>query len=108
MNFIFVHKFPINIEITYTVPGPEFISRREEYVAASLAADFLPAPGRPIKITPLKLVPKAQLKPEINIKRNSTFFHCNIAMKNKIVTIQSLFVIIIEKNISSTKFLINT
>lgn len=107
MNFISVHKFPINIEITYTVPGPEFISRREEYVAASLTADFLPAPGRPIKITPLKLVPKAQLKPENNIKRNSTFFH-NIAIKNKIVTIQSLFVIIIEKNISSTKFLINT
>lgn len=69
MNFIFVHKFPINIEITYTVPGPEFISRREEYVAASLTADFLPAPGRPIKITPLKLVPKAQLKPGKNINR---------------------------------------
>ena len=57
MNFIFAFEF-------YTVPGPESIRRREEYMAASLTADFLPAPGRPIKITPLRFVPNVQLKPE--------------------------------------------
>lgn len=56
-NFIFAFIF-------YTVPGPESIRRREEYMVASLTADFLPAPGRPIKITPLRFVPNVQHKPE--------------------------------------------
>lgn len=57
MNFVFASE-------CHTVPGPESIRRSEEYMAASLAADFLPAPGRPIKITPLRFVPNVQLKPE--------------------------------------------
>lgn len=45
------------------LPGPESISRKEEKVAASLTADLLPAPGRPTRIIPLKLQPRAQHTP---------------------------------------------
>lgn len=59
----------LKIKSYFTIPGPESISRREEKVAASLTADLLPAPGRPMRIIPRKLQPTAQLSPVENISR---------------------------------------
>lgn len=67
MDNLNTSKYKI-LYIRLFIPGPESIKRREENMAVSLTADFLPAPGRPIKITPRRFVPKAQLKPTENMK----------------------------------------